>query len=351
MAVMLDPKDKGDKGIIKDVMDKFSEIRELIEEGCTEGTVEYVINETRTSRTKEGEMASKCTYILPLTIDEEGVNDMRHTYNILTALRDILKERGSRRFTLVTPIGLGKFMEFVMNRGGINTQRRRGSHDAEFAIAAEKDIDIIIALEPNKNLVSNSNWCTDKRTDVAIFFRTKQCRVKNLVAKDGYLVVHTSSFCIYCCYSSPNILQDFKRYLDDLVVDAKSVGGEYIILDKRGLYLSDWRAESELVVHNTGNKPTFSRGLTQSCIDVTISTSNLAKDIAKWEVLDEESLSDHHFIYLEVGKKKKWSKNSWEIRPEINWEEFRILTEWKAKIHHDCDSETFTAIIQESYKE
>nr|CAI5835676.1 unnamed protein product [Callosobruchus analis] len=154
---------------------------------------------------------------------------------------------------------------------------------------------------------------------------TKQCRVKNLVAKDGYLVVHASSFRIYCCYSSPNVpLQDFKRYLDDLMDDAKSVGGEYIILgdlnvkspqwgspiaDKRGLYLSDWIAQSDLVVHNTGNKPTFSRGLTQSYIDVTISTSNLAKDIDKWEVLDEESLSDHHFIYFEVGKIKKLSQN------------------------------------------
>nr|CAI5866919.1 unnamed protein product [Callosobruchus analis] len=148
--------------------------------------------------------------------------------------------------------------------------------------------------------------------------------------------------------------------------DEKSFGGEYIILgdlnvkspqwgsptaDKRGLYLSDWIAESELVVPNTGDKPTFSRWLIQSYIDVTISTPNLAKDIAKWEVLDEESLSDHHFIYSEVGKKKKLSQNSWEIRPEINWEEFRILTEWKAKIHHDCDSETFTAIIKESYKD
>nr|CAI5819668.1 unnamed protein product [Callosobruchus analis] len=51
--------------------------------------------------------------------------------------------------------------------------------------------------------------------------------------------------------------------------DASSIGGEYIILgdlnvkspqwgvptaDKRGLYLSDSIAESELVVHNTGNK-------------------------------------------------------------------------------------------------
>nr|CAI5860539.1 unnamed protein product [Callosobruchus analis] len=201
MAVMLDPKDKGDKGIIKDAMDKFPEIREVIEEGCTEGTVQY-----------------------------------------------------------------------------INTQRRQVSHDAAFAIAAEKDIDIIIALEPNKNLVSNSNWCTDKRTDVAIFFRTKQCRVKNLLAKDGYLV-------------------------DDLNVKSLQWGSP--TADKRGLYLSDWIAESELVVHNTGNTPTFSRGLTQSYIDLTIYTSNLAKDIAKWEVLNEESLSDHHFIYFEVGKKKE----------------------------------------------
>nr|CAH7758529.1 unnamed protein product [Callosobruchus chinensis] len=54
-----------------------------------------------------------------------------------------------------------------------NLQRRRVSHDVAFATAVEEGIDIIIASEPNRNLVKGGRWCVDKRGDVAVYFQTR----------------------------------------------------------------------------------------------------------------------------------------------------------------------------------
>nr|CAH7729997.1 unnamed protein product [Callosobruchus chinensis] len=64
----------------------------------------------------------------------------------------------------------------------------------------------------------------------------------------------------------------------------------------------------DMVFMNDGLLPTFSRRASQSFIDVTFSTQEVSKNITKWEVLDEESLSDHRYIYFEMNTKSKTKK-------------------------------------------
>nr|CAH7763998.1 unnamed protein product [Callosobruchus chinensis] len=52
--------------------------------------------------------------------------------------------------------------------------------------------------------------------------------------------------------------------------------------DIRGNYLAEWIAVLNLVVHNSGDKPTFLRGLSMSFIDVTLLSQSLATKISKW---------------------------------------------------------------------
>ncbi|KAJ8936103.1 hypothetical protein NQ314_012486 [Rhamnusium bicolor] len=116
--------------------------------------------------------------------------------------------------------------------------------------------------------------------------------------------------------SSPNIsLDQFKRDVDVVMNDSRGRPGESIILgdlnvkspqwgsavtDARGGYIIEWMATLDMTVKNTGITPTFSRGNCESFIDVTFSTQRIAAKIVRWEVLEEESLSDHRFIYFEV---------------------------------------------------
>ncbi|KAG5871098.1 hypothetical protein JTB14_035795 [Gonioctena quinquepunctata] len=50
----------------------------------------------------------------------------------------------------------------------INLGPTRAAHDAENLVIMEKNIDLLIVSEPNKKIVSNGEWVTDKNLDVAV---------------------------------------------------------------------------------------------------------------------------------------------------------------------------------------
>ena len=76
------------------------------------------------------------------------------------------------------------------------------------------------------------------------------------------------------------------------------------VSDNRGEFFTEWFDALDLVVHNTGNVPTFVMGMSASFIDVTCSTQKIAKEILNWKVLDDEPVSDHSFIYFEIKDRK-----------------------------------------------
>ncbi|XP_018576513.1 uncharacterized protein LOC108915049 [Anoplophora glabripennis] len=66
--------------------------------------------------------------------------------------------------------------------------------------------------------------------------------------------------------------------------------------------------ERELAVQNRG---TFVRGMSESIIDVTLATAEMARRVEGWKELDEETLSLHKYISFEI----RWQTNScWETR-------------------------------------
>lgn len=71
--------------------------------------------------------------------------------------------------------------------------------------------------------------------------------------------------------------------------------------DARGKYIRDWIATRGLILLNYGGTPTFTRGLTESFLDLTICTRAIADKVKKWAVLsNRECLSDHNYIYCEI---------------------------------------------------
>lgn len=50
----------------------------------------------------------------------------------------------------------------------INADRSRASHDMVYAAAMRNEVDIVVASEPNKKMVSGNRWMTDHSSDVAI---------------------------------------------------------------------------------------------------------------------------------------------------------------------------------------
>ncbi|XP_074037206.1 uncharacterized protein [Leptinotarsa decemlineata] len=159
--------------------------------------------------------------------------------------------------------------------------------DIMFKICEEEGVDLVIMSEPNKKKVAEGGWLVDTKTDVLIKVINNKMKVRKTGVGPGYVWIELDSLVLYSCYIAPNIdMVSFQTYLNTLRSDMKKhvkqivVGGDFNsksylwgsnVEDKRGQALSEWMAEDDLKVHNTGEEPTFVRGRAESHIDVTFS--------------------------------------------------------------------------------
>nr|CAI5853258.1 unnamed protein product [Callosobruchus analis] len=204
----------------------------------------------------------------------------------------------------------------------------------------EGNIDLLLVSEPNRKICSQTDWYTDLNLDVAAYVRNRTVGINSVEKKNGYLSISLGKIKIYCCYCSPNSsLDQFSEYMETLWDDVATAGQDVIVLgdlnakavdwgspvtDKRGRILCEWLSAYNMVVLNDGLRPTFRRRESNSYIDVTIASQELAGNIRGWEVLETETLSDHMFIYFEVVTKKKEKNNLAEYRiPYVSRSKFR----------------------------
>lgn len=219
-----------------------------------------------------------------------------------------------------------------------NLNRQKSAHDMAYLIAARETADIIVVSEPNRKIVQDTKWITDKNMDVAVYFQNRNLAVKSVNRECGFVGIKFELFNIYCCYCSPNIsINDFKAYVDILMNTVRSQPGEAVIMgdmniksprwgspvaDSRGEYFTEWTDVLDLVIHNKGSKPTFIRGPSQSFIDITCSTQGVAENIHNWAVLEDEPISDHSFILFEITdrtqrKQRKTEKEKLFLREDV----------------------------------
>mgnify|MGYP000164383016 FL=1 len=250
-----------------------------------------------------------------------------------------------------------------------NLGRGRAAHDIAYATAKHKEVDILIVCEPNKTLTKQSEWVKDDRMDAAVLFVNKKIIVSGVIRRKGYLLINLGEWDLYCCYISPNIsMEEYTDKVKEIAecvsdqkrealiagdINAKSPMWESPIIDAKGELWNEWIAALNLVPHNTGGKPTFVRGHTESYIDVTISTQRLAKQIIHWQVLEEENLTQHRFIYYEVRTDKVPRKMPEKKIHHIDWDVFKASLEFRvANLANEemASHNLCTSIIKEAYK-
>lgn len=213
----------------------------------------------------------------------------------------------------------------------LNTARSTVAIDLACNYAATHDVDILTISEPNIKTVCKPGWVTDKSKDVAIKIINRLVDIGGFgLDNEGFAWVKVRGVAYYSCYISPNCeIGEFEGFLDRLQDSIKQGGVECIVGgdfnakstiwgnetdDRRGIILLDWIAGNNLILHNQGNEPTFRRGTSHSIIDLTLTSDNIATKISNWQVLEEESMSDHMYIYYEVNDdNKKRKKNREEI--------------------------------------
>lgn len=179
-------------------------------------------------------------------------------------------------------------------------------------VSVEENVDFILASEFHRK--EGPNWYADTSGKAAIVNTNKTRLDKEGMGESGFRWVAVHGLRLFSCYWSPNsTLQEFADFVNRLEKAIRSEASEVLLTgdfnakhtdwgcpknDKRGDILMDMINSIGLVICNKGNEATFRKG---TIIDLTIATPRTAQSMPKWEVLDRESLSDHHYILFETN--------------------------------------------------
>ncbi|XP_023024660.2 uncharacterized protein [Leptinotarsa decemlineata] len=218
-----------------------------------------------------------------------------------------------------------------------NLGKARAAHDLAYAKCKKEQLDLLIVAEPNKAKIKGKTWIQDKRQDVAMLILNRTLEVVSTKEMEGYIVVNFKKSTLVCCHISLNIgIIEYKAKVDEIMreidyknnvmvlgdFNAKSPAWGSTVEDARGEHWTEWFAAKNMTVLNDG-MPTFCRGASQTCIDVTAVTSKMAEDISSWSVLQEGNLSLHKYILVETKNLMKPIWKGGKQKKLINWPRYR----------------------------
>lgn len=218
----------------------------------------------------------------------------------------------------------------------INLNNSPAAHDILNKTVREKSIGIVLGSEVNKSRVESENWYRDRKRNVGIKIVGSNVDVKASGDGFGYVWVAVKDIQIFSCYISPNVpFLEFKRFVDGIKSEVISLKYKRFIIggdlnaksflwqsareDDRGTFLAEVISELGMEVLNSGTKPTFIRGGCSSIIDVTFCSGNLVSKIGKWEVLDDETMSDHEYLYFELSDERRVRAGGEGGNANIRW--------------------------------
>lgn len=112
--------------------------------------------------------------------------------------------------------------------------------------------------------------------------------------------------------------------------NAKSPMWSSPVSDNRGRIVEEFLASHNLIVANGPSGPTFCRflehGSAESWIDITISSTEAARNIHDWRVLSTISATDHNFIFWNYSSLRSNSPNAPStprfVTSSANWDTF-----------------------------
>ncbi|CAG9820788.1 unnamed protein product [Phaedon cochleariae] len=136
-ALVIDPEDKGEKGVMKVMHGKFPEAREMLST-LKEGTIKYLMRATKTFTSRgEDNVKTGYVYLLPHIGESTGEESLERLYNLFVSLKEILVAEKRSQIYVALREGLNrdsarKMLECVLHETEItaaictpDTERRR----------------------------------------------------------------------------------------------------------------------------------------------------------------------------------------------------------------------------------
>lgn len=101
-------------------------------------------------------------------------------------------------------------------------------------------------------------------------------------------------------------------------------------VNPRGEELVSFLLNSDLMVLNRGNKPTFVNAIRQECIDLTLVSSDITELVHSWRVTEEITFSDHRLIRFSM-KGHFPARKPYRNPRKTEWNRYRTLLEDKLR--------------------
>lgn len=207
----------------------------------------------------------------------------------------------------------------------VNLNRSCGAQDLLLQTMREQECSLACVSEPHR-VPNNPKWARSKEPipmAAVTWADDVSTSVSTLKAGDGYVVVAWGKLVIASCYFSPNkSFSQFRAFLNK-VGDAVHghLSGSLLILGdfnarskvwdntrstKRGDIITTWAATLDLRLLNNNFEPTCVRPQGRSVVDLSWASPAALQMIEHWEVAtEEESLSDHRYIYLHLRGERR----------------------------------------------
>ncbi|XP_015123485.1 uncharacterized protein LOC107045666 [Diachasma alloeum] len=197
-----------------------------------------------------------------------------------------------------------------------NLNHCEAAHDLLMQTVRELEIDLALISELYRHLATQP-WVTDTTTR-AVIWSCGKCPFQSVVnCGEAYFVAaKLEGIRFYSCYTPLSLnFDEFTIFLDRLTEDARqhlpvAVVGDFNswavdwgsrYTEGRGGALLEAMSTIDVVLFNSGEKPTFMRGEASSIVDLTFVSSALVRGNYSWEVADIYTASNHCAILWEVS--------------------------------------------------
>lgn len=209
----------------------------------------------------------------------------------------------------------------------INLNHSSTAQDACVNYANQEDIDIVCIAEPY-NVIENYKWIGKRGGRTAVYWNPRKYKgnIKTITTTNEYVIIKADEITIISVYISPNIvMKQTEKILDSITNEIAYIENKKNIIicgdfnaysqnwgskreTSRGTLINEWLTSLDLNIVNRGRTPTCIRKQGESIVDITIAAEEINKNIRKWRVIDQETLSDHRYIIIEINIGKNNNK-------------------------------------------
>lgn len=121
-------------------------------------------------------------------------------------------------------------------------------------------------------------------------------------------------------------------------------------INLRGEQLVQYLMSTNLMVINSGRKPTFVNSTRKECLDITLASCEISDQIHSWRVADEETFSDHRLIKFSLRGSFQ-AKEPYRNPKKTNWNLYRAHLRSRLSIINHLERYSLIEDLEKANKE